>query len=514
MNEKKTNLDELISFVKRQFPEADAALLTGSFGTKKEKNNSDIDLIIFSESISQSFVEKFIIDSQKYDVIYLSTHYNYLINELYSDVFYRYGVFANMISNSKILIDKKDFLKDVIYFSKNILIKGYGKLSYEEIEFKTKLISNALEDIIDIETVGEFYFSSSLITEEITNLVLSYNSKILGRGKIKAHELEKVDPKLYHRLINSIMKYDKEEFIKIIKEELDFFGGVLTTYSPKDIPSINSKDVKRYDILIKKKYYKNALISTNYTKLIEFLNKNNINLLYFYFLNDNLIICIDSIKIDGRLSRSITNWLASSFRVETKDKIIIKPSKNKLIPFVSKEINDVLENDLILFTKFCMGKKIFKNNFDVFKFSYQIVSEIINDLFVEDKKSVYEYLYHSNILNGVNLDSSRLNYFQLIDYRIKIVEEIEILSKTLSLVEINDSLFENHYSLEFPKTMTKISNKDLNLLKGSVFSDEKTENKNNEAKLLLLNFYLNYLLDILDSNNQLSIIANILKKQS
>lgn len=212
MEKKKNNLDDITSFVKRQFPEADAALLTGSFATKKEKKNSDIDLIIFSGSISQSFVEKIEIASQKYDVIYLSTHYNYLLKELYIDINSRFGVYANMISTSRILFDKNNILTSLIYFAKNILIKEYGRMDSVEIEFKRKLISNALEDIEDIDSFGEFYFSSSLIVEEMTNLILSTSKSTIGRGKNKARELKKIDPSFYDDLTGSIMSLDKDYY--------------------------------------------------------------------------------------------------------------------------------------------------------------------------------------------------------------------------------------------------------------------------------------------------------------
>lgn len=513
MIESKNDLKEITYFVKKKFPEAEAVLLTGSFASNQMKKNSDIDLIIFSESVSHSFVEKFKIDSQKYDVIYLSTHYNYLLKELYLDINTRFGVYANMISTSKILFDNNNILKDLIYFSKNILIKEYGGLNSIEIEFRRKLISNALEDIEDIDSFGEFYFSSSLIVEEITNLILSSRISTIGRGKNKARELEKIDTKFYHNLTDSIMKFDKIKFKTIVIDKLDLFGGILDTYSPKDLPSIISEENNKYEILIKRKYFKISLISKNYHTLLEFFKKNNINLLYYYYQNDNIVMIINSAKIDRRVSRNIISWLISNFKIESSNKVIIRVSKTKLVPFVSKKINEGLEMDLVFLTEFIKSKKIY-NTFDAFTFSTQLIEKIINYLFPVNKKVVLEYLFHSNILNIDDLDSLGYNYFQLIDIRKKIIEESEILSESLYLLRFEKILFEDCYcSLNFPKMIKNMNRSDLNILKGSVFCDDNIKDKNNSTKLLILNFYLKYLLDIINENNQLSIIANILKKR-
>lgn len=514
MIEKNNNLNEIINFVNGKFPEASAALLTGSFAAEKEKKNSDIDLIIFSESISQSFVEKIKIGSQKYDIIYLSTHYNFLLKELYTDINSRYGVYTNMISTSKILFDKNNVLKDLVYFSKNILIKEYGSLDSIEIEFKRKLISNALEDIEDIDSFGEFYFSSALIVEEITNLILSNKLSTIGRGKNKARELKKVDSLFYEKLTESIIKNDKEEFKRIITEKLDFFGGILETYSTKDIPSITSNNCNRYEILLKRKNFNNDLFLDNHSKLTKFLNNNNINLLYYYYQNENLVLIVESKIIDKRMYRNIIGWLITFFKIPSNNKIVIKISKSKLIPFVNKKVNEILEKDLLLTNKFVLERR-FNNNLDILKFNYLLVSKITDDLFMDNKLLVYEYLYHSNILNGADLDSLGLNYFQLIDYRKKIINEIDIISKSISSLEIENVSFEDYYcSLEFPKIINEMNNYDLNLLMKSFFCDEGIENKKIGAKLLILNFYLKFLLEINNSNNQLSIIANILKMQS
>ena len=477
----------IVNFVKKKFPEADAALLTGSFATKEEKNKSDIDLIIFSQSISKSFVEKINIDSLKYDIIYLSTHYNYLLNELYLDIQTRYGVYSNMISTGRILFDKNDLLKDLIYFTKNILIKEYGKIDLVEIEFRRKLISNALEDIEDTDSIGEFYFASSLIVEEITNLILSTNESTIGRGKNKARELKSIDSEFYYDLTNSIIKIDKKEFKKVVQNKLDLYGGVLDSYSPKNTPSIISDTNIKYEILLNKKYFCGGLICSNYNKLIDFFEKISVNLLFFYVQNDKFIIVVESLKFNNRLSRNIINWLSANYKIESNDRIIIKLSKSKLIPFVCSEINTFLEQDLIFFTNFILKKKQFKNNLDTLIFSYHLVNKVINNNFIFDKKIVYDYLYHSNILNVADTESFNLNYFQLIDYRKKNIGEINVLSESLSLHCIEERLTEDYYSsLIFPKIITDIGNNDLNVFKKSIISNNQIDS----SKLLILNFYL------------------------
>ncbi len=56
--ELESKFKEIRIFVKEKFPEAQGALITGSYANRKAKKNSDIDLIIFSKNILQPFVEK------------------------------------------------------------------------------------------------------------------------------------------------------------------------------------------------------------------------------------------------------------------------------------------------------------------------------------------------------------------------------------------------------------------------------------------------------------------------
>jgi hypothetical protein len=502
-------LNEIEKFVKTNFPEAKGALLTGSFASKKVKKNSDIDLIIFSEFVSNSFVEKFKIDSQKFDVIYLSTHYNYLIKELFLDINSRYGVYANMLSSSKILFDNDNFLEELIYFSKNSIIKEYGDLKSAEIDFKRKLISNALEDLEDIDSFGEFYYSSSLIIDEITNLILSYKVSTIGRGKNKARELEKVDSEFYYSMLDSIKNNDKESFKNIIKSKLDFFGGVLDSYSSKDIPSIESKKSRKYEILFKKEYIKNDFISKEFFKIVAFFQKNNINLLYYHFYNDQIIINIETETYHREFAKYLSAWLITNFKININDKIIIRSTKTKLIPFVNNNICDALETDLIYLTEMLKNNKIyFNNSIDTFNFGKQLIEKLTIDLNFKDKKEILNRFYSSNLYDSVEIDLSKHNFFQLIENRKKTIKEISLLNISLNSVNGKMKIFEDFFNaLIFPNKIEEINyDKDLNLLTNNFFYSKNEEEKKKESKILLLNLYLKYVFDIMNSN-QFSLIA-------
>ncbi|MDD2984751.1 nucleotidyltransferase domain-containing protein [Flavobacterium sp.] len=509
MTENIYTLNEIEKFVKTNFPEAKGALLTGSFASKKVKKNSDIDLIIFSEFVSNSFVEKFKIDSQKFDVIYLSTHYNYLIKELFLDINSRYGVYANMLSSSKILLDNDNFLEELIYFSKNSIIKEYGDLNSVEIDFKRKLISNALEDLEDIDSFGEFYYSSSLIIDEITNLILSYKVSTVGRGKNKARELEKVDPEFYNCIMDSIKKNDKEYFVNTIKSKLDFFGGVLESYSSKDIPSIEPKKSRKYEILFKKEYIKSDFISKEFFKIVSFLQKNKINLLYYHFYNDQIIINIETEIYHREFAKYLSAWLITNLKININDKIIFRSAKTKLIPFVSNDLNNALENDLIYLTQMLINNKIsLKNSIDTFNFGKQLIERLTIDLNFKDKKEILNRFYSSNLYDAVEIDLSKHNFFQLIENRKKTIEEISRLNMSLNSVNGKMKQFEDFFNdLNFPNKIKEINyENDLNLITNNFFYSKSDEGKKKESKILLLNLYLKYVFDIMNSN-QFSLIA-------
>ncbi|WP_408037237.1 nucleotidyltransferase domain-containing protein [Tenacibaculum amylolyticum] len=497
---KTQHLSSIKSFVKETFPDATGALLTGSFAKKKNTENSDIDIIIFSDSVSQTFVEKIKHQQFKYDIIYLSTHYNYLLRNLYLDINSRYGVYFNMISSAVILFDKTNFLSELIHFSKKKLILEYGTLTSNQLNFKKKTIVNALEDIEDIKTFGEYYFASYLIVDELTDILLSHKLSTIGRGKNKARELAKAYPSFYNKIMREIENWNKIEFKKLVLDKLLFFGEIQDSNSLKSIPTFNNE--KNYEVVLKRKYIPESFFRKDLHKISQKLKAENFALQYYSYNNDNFTITVQSSNTKEKYPILLKSWLINYYKIASSDRVNIQLKQTKLLPFCNTALNNALEKDLILITDLILeNKNILANKIAIFSFGKLFIKKTLESMSIKNSKEFYQYIYLSNIANSYDIDYTYYNYKQLIKKRKEKIKEIKMLNESLvSYNEVSHTYNIFCKNSSFIKTY-KNAQKEMHfhLLKSQT-KEECLEDK------IILNFYFNFILDTLNPNI-LSLIA-------
>ena len=179
---------------------------------------------------------------------------------------------------------------------------------------------------------------------------MSYRRSSLGRGKVKARELEKIEPLFYKEIILSIESRNKEQFKKLIINKLDFFGGLLDSYSIKELPTLNNEQ-KTFEISIKRKYISNSFLTKDIHYIEKKIAQSKGELNYYYQNNDSFILNFSVNNLTNFSLNSLKKWLLFYFKISHNDRIIVTNKKHKLLPFCNSSLNTKLELDLAKLTQ-------------------------------------------------------------------------------------------------------------------------------------------------------------------
>ena len=103
------------------YPYCEGALITGSYIKGTYNKNSDIDIILVSDLIRESYTQKnrnYCNSVYDFDIAIMPK--NKFPSLIIHDVVSLNGSLTNMLSYGEIIRDKDDFLKDIVSYSKVI----------------------------------------------------------------------------------------------------------------------------------------------------------------------------------------------------------------------------------------------------------------------------------------------------------------------------------------------------------------------------------------------------------
>lgn len=492
--------DSILTFLNEYYPNICIALLTGSHLNKKK--NTDIDVIIFSDVVRHSYVEKIYFESQEYDVICFPTDINNILEVLYFDIDSRFGAYRNMILSSKILFDENNVFPVILNFIQEKGLLEYGTLQNNEIYKKLILISNSIKKLEKIESFEDKYIAFQIL-ENTLNLILAHKKSTIGNSAKKLTELKFQAPKFYSEIAYSIEAQDLDKFKAVIFEQLDFYGGIIEGYSPKQIPTFNDSNTD-FEIIIDKVIIKDKFDFIVFLNLKEYLKRYNIMLDFFYFLNNFLVINCKGEVYSFKSTELIIKVLNSYFKAFSRSHISIRKKRFKTLPFINKDINDQAENDIkVLFHFLNANISIYKNRLDRYNLSFSIVKSIINNFPKEIGEEIIKEIISSNISCRYDDEVTRFNYKQLVDEYNRNLIEINLLSETLL------SIKKNNHPIQFLF---------IDFFKKTFFSDEEMKSKNSNnifnndfmpAPIKILTKYIKLLIDTI-LPDELCVIANVI----
>lgn len=242
---------DILKFIEEHFKGSIAVLGTGSFFNQRHEG-SDIDLVLLSNQINDSYSEKIIFNDVTYDIVVLPlSHMDKIIKE---DIVFKSGIVSNMLVNSTILKDQNEVAAQLIEYAKQIKYKFYQKYDDDALKKKIILLSNLVENLQSGNTFLVSFVIVSDIIQILIDLVLNSASSHPGFGKNKVSELKLNDPDFHDRLSDSLNSYfakkDISQLLNLAKRVISESEVQTQQYSYRDLATVCSAKEQTYLIKI------------------------------------------------------------------------------------------------------------------------------------------------------------------------------------------------------------------------------------------------------------------------
>jgi hypothetical protein len=215
-------------FIKEYFSTCHAALIAGSVIRGQATHSSDLDIIVFDQSIDSSYRESLIFHDWNIEVfVYNLTSYKVFFNR---DIERARPTLPNMVSDG-VVLKNNEFIKFLKVEADDLLTRGPDKWSEDTIKLKQYFISDALDDLIGCSNRDEGLFIVHTLVDLLCEFILRTNNKWMGTSKWTYRCLEQYDVAIAKSLVQAQESYYRNDCKTDLIELVDFvlapFGGRL-----------------------------------------------------------------------------------------------------------------------------------------------------------------------------------------------------------------------------------------------------------------------------------------------
>ncbi|MBD7946249.1 nucleotidyltransferase domain-containing protein [Psychrobacillus sp. AK 1817] len=215
-------------FIQQYYPHCQGAILAGSIVRGEGTSTSDLDIVIFDNSILSAFRESFYVEGWPVEVFIhnLSSYKHYF--EL--DCERAKPSLPKMIVEGMVLKDD-GLLSSIQGEARLLLSNGPKEWSKATITLKRYFLTDVLDDFIGSTTPEEDIFIVHTLLELASEFVLRVNRQWVGTSKWGYRALKQFDESFAHKFIEVFDAYykhrDKVKIIELVDEILEPFGGRL-----------------------------------------------------------------------------------------------------------------------------------------------------------------------------------------------------------------------------------------------------------------------------------------------
>lgn len=215
-------------FINEQFPNCQGALLAGSVVRGEATETSDLDIVIFDQSLISSYRESLIYLGWKIEAfVHNLTSYKAFFK---SDYERARPSMPRMVLEGIILKDV-GIIKSIKKEAKDLMDQGPEKWSAETIELKQYFISDTLDDLLGSTDRAEEICIANTLAEMVSEFVLRTNQKWIGTSKWIIRSLRHYDHNFANHFVNAFDVFyrtgDKTEIIQLVDNILEPYGGRL-----------------------------------------------------------------------------------------------------------------------------------------------------------------------------------------------------------------------------------------------------------------------------------------------
>lgn len=208
------------------FPNCSAALLSGSIVKGTANKTSDLDLVIFDDTVTTSYRQATFIDNTPVD-FYVHNFQSYK-NVFENDVDVAIPAMPSRILEGYIIKDHSKLSK-IKLEAKNILDKGPRSWSLETQLIKSFELEELLDDFQGANSRGIEIFSINKLVELLCEYILRMNNQWIGEAKWLYKSFQNYDSTLAANIVTFVDDY----YVNSNKKKIsDFVREILKKYKP------------------------------------------------------------------------------------------------------------------------------------------------------------------------------------------------------------------------------------------------------------------------------------------
>ncbi|KEZ50480.1 nucleotidyltransferase domain-containing protein [Metabacillus indicus] len=215
-----------LKIVEKRFPSCAAAVLAGSVVRGEGTPTSDLDLVIFDESIKESYRESFVDFGWPVEAfVHNFSSYRYFFEE---DCKSGTPSMPRMTAEG-IVLKGKERLVPIKKEASALLEKGPEPLTQKEIDSRRYFITDALDDFTGCANRAEGIHVAGNLAELLHEFVLLTNGRYIGKSKWIHRALKQFDEHLAESFFAAFEDYyrqgEKDSVIRLADDILKPYGG-------------------------------------------------------------------------------------------------------------------------------------------------------------------------------------------------------------------------------------------------------------------------------------------------
>ncbi|OZM56842.1 nucleotidyltransferase [Lottiidibacillus patelloidae] len=221
-------LEAAKKFIEEYFPTCDAALLAGSVVRGEATATSDLDIVIFNESLPNCYRESMVVFDWPIEVFVhnLTTYKQYIE----SDKKRARPSLPRMVTEGIVMKDNGRLI-EIKKEAKALLAKGPDKWSAQTIQMKLYFITDTLDDFLGATDRAEEIFIANALAEHIHEFVLRTNNQWVGSSKWVIRALKQYDEAFTASFIDAFDSFyktgEKSKVEILVDAVLAPYGGRL-----------------------------------------------------------------------------------------------------------------------------------------------------------------------------------------------------------------------------------------------------------------------------------------------
>lgn len=212
--------------IESRYPDCDAALLAGSFVRGQATATSDLDLVVFYESVAASYRESFTFDRYPVEAF---IHSSSTILAFFQQDRKRGRPSMQRMVAEGLIVRNHPLLMPLKTQAETELLAGPPVLSLTEMDRTRYFLTDLLDDFIGVTDRTEGLGIAARLLEQATDFRLRASGHWTGQGKWLIRSLAIVDPVEAKRLADAFEAFfrfdEKQPVIDLVEQWLIEHGG-------------------------------------------------------------------------------------------------------------------------------------------------------------------------------------------------------------------------------------------------------------------------------------------------